>query len=109
DNVKAAVLVIELATGGAAIHRLHPTRQDDCAIRLDGDSRRQAEQDALNLAVQDGNYARLWRRYVRWRMVRRVWHYANPLHWRRLKRESLIGAWLLLRGSFSSAGRPNGH
>lgn len=100
ENLEGVILKITLRAGQVASYEVVFTEVCDDTIVLRDTQRRRDQFTARQAALASQDYPARWRRYLRGRLVRRVLHHANILKWRRIKKETLIGAWILLKGVF---------
>jgi hypothetical protein len=103
EYYRGAILELQLDSRHVAAHRLIPTRQRDHVIDLDTDSARARALTRRSEPLSRPDYPRVWQRYVRLRMLRRLLHWANPLNWRGIGKGTFKGLWIMLRGGRGKA------
>lgn len=99
ENREGLVLSLHLESGRVASFDTVFTHMQGDTVVTDNRPARREELERRSRPLRLPAYQRSWRKYVRRRMARRMLHYANVLNWRRIKKETLIGGWLLLRGA----------
>lgn len=101
DNLEGVVLLVRFEGRRVVLHETVFTRVAGTEIVPDESPRRRREFERRSAMLVGPDYDRRWRRYVRRRALRRVLFHANILNWRRIRKETLIGGWVLLKGMFS--------
>ena len=96
DNRKGAVLSLRCQPGKVASHDITHTMQRGDRIELDDSRRREKELARRSAPLAAHDYEKRWRRYLRWRLVKRLVYWANILNWRRINRTTIRGGRLLL-------------
>lgn len=106
ENHEGLILKLRCAAGQLVEHEPIFTRFDGQTILLDDPARRAAKLAQRSAPLARTDYEQVWRHYVRRRAIRRVLHYANPLTWRGIRKETLEGGLLALKGAL---GLDRGH
>lgn len=99
ENREGLVLSLHLESGRVASFDTVFTHMQGDTVVTDNRPARREELERRSRPLRLPAYQRSWRKYVRRRMARRMLHYANVLNWRRIKKETLIGGWLLLHSA----------
>ena len=99
DNHQGLVLSMQLSRQRVESYQALPTVVRGGVVCADDQIRRQRVLARRTRPLLRDNYARHWRRYVRWRMVKRLLYWANVLNWRKIHRGTLLSGWLMLKGA----------
>jgi len=92
-------VILELTFDGDRLVDWHAylTIQDDAVIRLDRSAARSRAFARQSEALSRTDYQRHWDGYVRRRFLWRVARYLHPKRWRSIRRETIEGAWIMLK------------
>ncbi len=99
DNHQGLVLSMQLSRQRVESYQAVPTVVRGGVVCMDDQARRHRVMARRTRPLLRDNYTRHWRRYVRWRMVRRLLYWANLFHWRKMHRGTLVSGWLMLKGA----------
>jgi poly-gamma-glutamate capsule biosynthesis protein CapA/YwtB (metallophosphatase superfamily)/glycosyltransferase involved in cell wall biosynthesis len=101
ESLRGAVLTLDIGKKGAVSCRVHHTELRAGVVRLDGSRERAVEFSRRCALVAPVSLEGNWRREVRARFIRRAFYWANPLHWRGLRKEQLAGGGIMMREMIS--------
>lgn len=101
DNCEGAILTLGLERGKVVSDDWTFTRMRGGAIAVDDSPKRARTFARRSAPLASSNYAGVWRRHVRRRMLRRLLYWANVLNWRKIRKGTFVGGWLLLKGIFA--------
>jgi len=79
--------------------------REDGVIEIDDSLRRRKEFTRRCYVLAGQDYHRNWRRYVRGRLIRRILYWMNILNWRKIHKETFMGAWLMLKNALFRTGK----
>lgn len=105
DNMEGVILEMELKAGKIVSYNVVFTILKDGLIQVDNSSRRSKGFTRRSEILTLPDYGRYWRRFVRRRMLKRVFYWANVFNWRYIHKETLIGGWLMLKDMFQTGKR----
>lgn len=97
ENLRGVILKLVLKPGETVAHELIHTRQEKAVIVRDNSESRRAEFAERQALLLSADYAKHWRRYLRCRLFKRILYWMNILHWRNIRKETIIGGFLMLR------------
>lgn len=101
ENLRGAVLTLDIGRNGVVSCRVHHTELRAGVVRLDDSRERAVEFSRRCALVAPASLEGNWRREVRARFIRRAFYWANPLHWRGIRKEQLAGGRIMMREMIS--------
>ena len=105
EQRKGIILKMELAEGKITSHDVLYKIQKQSLVQIDYSQQSPDKFKQLCHPLGMPNYTRFWRKIVRQRMVKRILYWANILNWRYIRKETLIGALLMLKGMLKQKGQ----
>jgi hypothetical protein len=97
ENLKGAMLILHLKEGSISNYEMFFTVQRKNLIEADNTARRAQEFAKRSALLSASDYPRLWRRYARRYIIRRLLNWANILNWPYIRKDTLKAAWQLIR------------
>lgn len=97
ENLNGVILSLVLEASEVISYELIHTRQEKAVIVRDNSERRRAEFAKRQALLLSTDYAKHWRCYLRRRLFKRILYWMNVLHWRNIHKETIAGAFLMLR------------
>ena len=100
ENLSGAILKLVLKLRQVVSHEFIYTRRQGTLIISDNSERRRKEFEKRLTLPAFTDYPEYWRRYVRLRLLKRILYWANIMNWRYVRKDTLIGAFLMFREFF---------
>ena len=97
DNHEGIILCIYLTERTITAHRVIYTEERDGGIDLDNSPARERVFAKRSAPLSLPDYTRHWQWVVRKRMIRRILYWANVLNWSKIRKDTLLGAWQMVR------------
>ncbi len=100
ENRKGIILMAEFGAGRIISYDLVFTILQGNRIQVDHSKQRLQEFRELCTPLSLANYTKHWRKFVRTRMLKRIFYWANAFNWRYIRKETLTGGLSMLKGMF---------
>jgi len=100
DNREGLVITVRLGERRVVDYQAVPVLIDDDGVDMDPRPRRLRRLERRSRPLARASYPRYWRRVMCRRFARRLLYWINPFQWRHINRNTLDGAWLMLKSFF---------